>query len=148
MRIHTDTITHLDIYDAARAAGSAVDFTAEEHASRTHARAYEVKLTGSSPRRPNTGRRGADWGTDEHAATWDEWGLFLAHLYDVDPDARAGGAKIPVYRNASDFYVKTGDRFDPENPDRVTPATQHRTGHRWTYDGGRLTCPCGATFER
>lgn len=139
MRVHTSA-TRSALYDAAQRAGVVV--LASRHGSRTHAHAYEVALEGSGARR-NTGTRGA---SDEYGATWDEWGIFLAALYEVDPDARCGGsAKRPIYANADDYHWQTGDRFHT-----LTPGEQHRR-HRWEYVGQLLTgawlhrCKCGAT---
>ncbi len=96
MRIHT-SLNHSDLYDAARAAR--VGFTTlTEHKSRSHVRAFEIKLTGSSSYRQNFG--------DDYAATWDEWGIFLAVLFERDADI-----KTPYYRDRNDFHWQTGERF-------------------------------------
>lgn len=101
MRIHTDA-TLTTIVNAARIAR--VDLVVStEHGSRSRARAFEVKLEGVSRRRPNGGSSGAGSG---FAATWDQWGVFLAHLFEVDPTA-----KCWAYDGAEDFANKTADRF-------------------------------------
>lgn len=138
MRIHSDTLTPADVYAAADAAGPGVHVTLTRHGSRSRSHALEVKLTGTSSRRPNGGNRGAD--SDAYAATWDEWGMFLARLFDVDPDATCW-----AYPNGgTDFDIVTRGRFDT-----LTPDEQHRL-HRWNFDygAGLLTCACGAEQGR
>lgn len=54
-------------------------------------------------RHSNTGVRGA--GT-EMAASWTEWGWWLAEVFELDPAARAND-----YRGAEDFHRQTGHRF-------------------------------------
>src|SRR3712207_5740771 len=100
MRIHTDTVTELHIRAALRAATDAsngvrsVDVTRlQRHGSRTHSHAWDVILTGSNPRRQNGG--------PDYAATYDEWGWFLAYLYGIDSELRTAG--WPGYNGADDF---------------------------------------------
>lgn len=138
MRIHTDTITAFDIHAAARAAGmTGVDATFTSHGSRKRDHAFNVNLTGTSSRRPNTGKYGAV--SDEHAATWDEWGMFLAALYAVDPDMDA-----TYYADAADFHRQTHDRFH-----NLTAPYQHRN-HDWQWStSGVSSCKlCEAERER
>lgn len=125
MRLHTDKITFRDIYDATRKAGGGVSCDSDRKGSRSRDHAFEVRLTGTSPRRPNSGRSGAG---DEYAATWDEWGMFFAHLYEVDPEM-----KCWAYDDAEDFHFKTAARFRC-----LTPEQQCRT-HKWDYDGTAVT---------
>jgi hypothetical protein len=110
-----------------------------ESGSRTHRRKFNVLLTGSGYR-VNTGRYGAgDW----QGATWDEWGLFLANVYDADPSALC---PVPGYRSRIHFHVLTAGRFT----DRTMPADTHRR-HRWTYDvaTGEQSCTkCSAVHRR
>lgn len=145
MRIHTDSLTASDIYAAAAHAGGGdyrtspvlVDVT--EHGSRKRARAFNVSLTGTSSRRTNGGNRGAG---DDYAATWDEWGMFLAELFRRDPDATIPGA----YDTSGDFDYKTGCRFDT-----LTPAEQHGgSGHRWEFTGtpGARSCKTCDAVQR
>jgi hypothetical protein len=105
MRIHTDTLQYVHLWDAARAAGVEL-VRHESHNSRTHSRAFEVSLRGDSRRRPNFYN-----GDGSYAATWDQWGIFLGHLFRVDPDAVCGSAKYPVYNGADNFNERTADRF-------------------------------------
>ena len=108
MRIHTNVLTYGDLTWSALIADC--DYEIERTGSRTHDRAFTVHLTGDSGRQPN--RRGQNYpGTK--AATWDQWGVFIAMLFAKDPSAVFGTVKYPTYRNASDFHMKTADRFAP-----------------------------------
>jgi hypothetical protein len=125
MRIHTDKITTIDVYRAVIGMhGVSVDVT--EHGSHSRARSFDVSLTGTSGRRTNTGRYGAPVDDDTFAATWDEWGIFLAYLFSVDPNAWAGGTrKRPIYDGREDFHSATGGRFRS-----LKQEDQHKN-HRW-----------------
>ena len=133
MRIHSDHLDTLEIRKAATLANVAFTrFTT--HGSRTREHAYDVILTGSSPRRQNGG--------DDYAATWDEWGVFLAALFMVDQDAFAKGA----YESAEHFHWSTGNRYTPG----FLLQGQHRL-HKWEWAGDSATgsyhmseCGCGA----
>lgn len=50
------------------------------------------------------------------AATWDEWGIFLGHIFDLDPEA-----KCWAYKDAADFNFQTDGRFE----DGDIPADMH-----------------------
>lgn len=103
MRIHTDGVENIDLDRAAFHAG--VTFARKvRHGSRTHKHAWDVTLRGNSRRRPNHGGSGAAEG---YAATWDQWGIFLAHLYNEDATMRCAGA----YKDIDEFDFKTGERF-------------------------------------
>lgn len=136
MRIHTNTLTEADI--RAMVPSTAYVGKLTTHGSRSHARAFDLNLGGS-------GRTGGQWGqTDGKAATWDEWGMFLAALYKADPNA-----KTPYYTSASHFHRVTGGRFFTLKPD-----AQHFQ-HRWEYASPRyFTCrgskghACAATLNR
>lgn len=106
-----------------------------EHGSRSHPRAFEVVLSGTSNHR---GQAGDD---DYYAATWDQWGLFFGRLFDADPTARAAN----VYDGAADFHWQTGDRF------RKGATIQLCAQHRWLYDraveGKVCTKGCGSVIR-
>lgn len=136
MKIHSDHLDILEVRKAATVAG--VDFTRLGHkGSRSREFAFDVILTGSSPRRQNGG--------EDPAATWDEWGIFLAALFTVDPDM-----VTTYYESAEHFHWSTGGRFLPGN---LRPSTQctRRAGHKWEWTGQAMTgsysvheCSCGA----
>ena len=127
MRIHTDSLAIADLLAAQQRAGDGVTCKAEQRGSQKRDAAWEVKLYGTSTRRPND--RGA-WRADGdvHAATWDEWGMFLAELFRRAPNATEPG----VYESAEHFHWATDERFQT-----LMPADQHGgTGHKWQYAGG------------
>ena len=119
MRVHSDTLTHADLLDAARISRTALSVTA--HGSRKRDHAFNVTLRGESKRRPNTGSYGA---ADEYAATWDQWGVFIAHLFELDHSA-----EMTYYKDAGDFHYRTASRFDGGWPDDA------HGDHRFKYDG-------------
>lgn len=135
MRIHSNTLTPSDFYKAVRdLPGVNVDVT--KHGSRARSVAYEVRVTGTSTRRTmdNT----------EQAATWDEWGVFFAHIFAADPNALAGSQKHPSYDGTADFHRQTGNRFKA-----LTMPTDTHQQHRWQFNGVTLACTkCSATFTR
>lgn len=120
MRIHSDTIDTLEIRKAARIAG--VGFTRFDlKGSRKREQAFDVILTGDSPRRQNQG--------EDMAATWDQWGHFLGMLFALDAEM-----VTPYYENAEHFHWMTNGRF--QDFDR---ADDHVKGHRWGYSGESVT---------
>lgn len=102
MRIHSDVLKFSDIHDAARIARVDV-VKLSDHGSRRRSQAFDVKLEGESRRRPNGGSSGAGSG---YAATWDQWGVFLAVLFERDPEMLT-----PYYTDAENFADRTADRF-------------------------------------
>ena len=145
MKLHTNTLTAADISDAARLASAAYttddDVTAvrpvaavgvarnSQHGSRSRARAFDVILTGDATHRNNAGPSG---GLDSRAASWDQWGLFLAVLFDRDPSLTVPG----VYVDAGHFAWSTGSRFNVGNDGSpyIVGNDYHRL-HRWEYTG-------------
>src|SRR6478609_335430 len=143
MKIHTDLITAGNLIDATRAAGMrAVDIEYTSHGSRQRARSFNVKLTGSSTRRPNPGTRpGGHYELEgQYAATWDEWGMFIQALYEIDPEAIIG-----QYPNKAVFEQVTRERFVS-----LTAPYQHGGGgHKWIVrTPGVQECKfCEASFS-
>jgi hypothetical protein len=135
MRIHSNSLDALDVRKAATLAG--VAFTRFDlKGSRSREAAFDVILTGSSSRRQN-------FGGDDYAATWDEWGIFLGHLFDLDPQAHAAG----TYESGEHFHWATGGRYREGN---LRPSTAH-ANHKWEWSGYSLNrsysvseCACGA----
>jgi hypothetical protein len=133
MKIHSDALDELEIRKAARRAG--VYFTKFEIGnSRSREQRFDIILTGSSPRRQNFG--------DDMAATWDEWGIFLGILFDLDPQAHS-----ERYESLDHFTWATGGRYADGS---LTPLLQHAT-HRWQHSDVVVTntyyvseCKCGA----
>lgn len=138
MRIHSDILTTTHVAEAAHKAGILVQ-GALPKGSRSRKGALEIAFSGS-------GRQGGQWGSQPYkAATWDEWGMALAYLFSIDPEATVAG----VYADAENFHWRTAHRFES-----LTPDAQH-IQHRWSYvgnfpssDGILHECKCGATTRR
>jgi hypothetical protein len=119
MRLHTMITDEHAIRDAIRAAG-ARPIELSRHRSRLGDVGWEVKLAGCSPYRTQSD-------PDEYAASWDQWGVFLAALYDHDPDMVVGsGWKYAVYRDACAFHYATGHRFEDGRPEVIHHAHRFR----------------------
>lgn len=102
MRLHTDTHTWATINHAlvrAQQAGRVAEhvevMTCDEYGSRKKERAFEIKLgthtkiKGDKRSWTNLGNRGANSeanGEGIYAATYDEWGWFIAELFATEPD--------------------------------------------------------------
>lgn len=142
MRIHANTLTTSEIYKAARIARVEVEHLTE-HGSRKRAHAFEVKLSGESRRRPNNnGAHG-----DVFAATWDQWGVFLACLFDADNEITIPSA----YEDRENFQFKTDARFVKIGGgwDNYWPADAHGD-HTFRYAGIPYTqscTKCSATYR-
>lgn len=94
--------------------------------SRSHSGAVNLKMEGTSNRKVNAGTaRNVDRSDLPNAATWDEWGVVLAAVFDADRYALAGSVKHPIYRNAEHYHYATGWRFE-----KGLPADAHQD-HRW-----------------
>lgn len=128
MKIHTDLPGSVEvaIYEAAhRLPGVYADTVGV--GSRSRKGALILGLEGNGSRR-NTGKYGA---SDEHAATWDEWGVVLAAVFATDPNAFAGSKSYPVYHDADHFHWATANRF---LRGRILPIDTHPR-HLWEYEG-------------
>ena len=85
--------------------------------------ALEVQLEATrrdrGRRSGNSGSYGA-MGDGTYAATYDEWGFFLAALYRLaGEDIICGTPKSPTYSDACDFRFKTGHTYDADYPEYV-----------------------------
>jgi hypothetical protein len=118
MKLHTKLTSH-DISEALENVKqhglvtediSFVQFAYES--SRSHANGYLIQLgttnkyslpSGKKRHYKNSGDRGADmiW-----AATYDEWGWFIAEIFDRDPNAKFG-----YYKSRDDFNEQTKWKF-------------------------------------
>lgn len=104
--------------------------------------ALEVQLEASERdrgrRAGNSGSYGAStgWGGDgSYAATYDEWGFFLAALYRRDPKMRCAPnfkRDYAQYYDAEDFHHKTGRTYDASYPEHV-----ENNGDDFGWIGGR-----------
>lgn len=106
MKIHTDVMSFDDL-EAALATvekhtGEVAELAAHRAGSRSRSTGYVVHLTGDgsvSRHKQNVGRssRPRDW-----ALSYDGWGWFLAHLFEIDPRMIAG-----TYKGRDDFHNQT-----------------------------------------
>ena len=134
MILHTNTVTESDIRNAAHDLGLSVK-RLDAMGSKSHARKFDVLLSGSSSRNANR--------NDFKASTYDEWGFFLNALYAIDETMTVGN----VYFSSEHFDWATGLRFanGPLHADE-----QHKQ-HKWVYGGESASgtyrvqsCDCGA----
>lgn len=107
MKIHSDTLTLQDIRSAVPEGCYLAAFyhkgdewtSIGQEGSRSRERGFVVRLSGSSK---STMQRLPD-----KAATWDEWGIFIAAIFAHDPDAICGW-----YSSLQDFIDKTTAEHD------------------------------------
>jgi len=139
MRIHSDTLTNRDLIDAANIARVEFDRW-QDKGSRQRDHAFDVTLFGESRRRPNSrGNHGGNF-----AATWDQWGVFLAVLFDRDPDM-----VTPYYDGPSDFHYKTDHRFDTGGDVEGWWPHDAHGDHTWGNGGfGYRTCTKCSAMQR
>lgn len=118
MRLHSNTLTVRDIETALQQCkhdGTVDGFvqfeTFDTKGSRTRKNGFEIQLgwygtkePGDGRRWKNTGNRGAssDWNTGGgcYAATYDEWGYFIAALYRMDTELVFGHYKTREFFNS------------------------------------------------
>lgn len=123
MKVYSDTLTDADL-DAATTAASShnpapsgdyqftgiVGFETCRKMTRPQIRkrGWDVRLYRiGSTRHFNTGQWGAG---DDGAASYDDYGWFIAELFARDPQAR-----IAEYDGAANFHTVTNDAFKPED---------------------------------
>lgn len=140
MRIHSDILTHSDINDAANAAGVLV-MKNELHKSTSRKKAYDVALSGQ-------GAYGGAYGTLPYkVALWDEWGIVLAHLFAIDPNAHTGSQG---YVSGAHFHWSTDHRYVDMVPTDIHLKHDWLSGPRdmiGLYGNGayvQRVCRCGA----
>lgn len=119
MFIHTNSITRDQIVSAAKYSEVTLQECTEQ-GSRSHARKFKFYVSGH-------GVTGGQWGSlpaGVKSATWDEWGIVLNYLFNVDPQATCGRGN---YADREHFHWRTGNRFKT-----LQPWDQHLR-HRWEY---------------
>lgn len=124
MRLYTNNLTKQGVLNCITKAGLTaegvtVDWDSFEtfEAKHPYKQSIEVRLRGEPGkdrhgqrrRRPNPGT-GWSSGTRAHdelmGATWDEWGYFIAEIFNADPEA-----KFPDYKSPQDFLTKTDYKY-------------------------------------
>lgn len=127
MRLHTDIVTREDVI-AATEGLTGVSAIVTERRSKTHARGIEMVLEGNGTR--------AGYATKSvQSATWDEYGVVLGRLFEIDPNMRVGDAKHPTYDGRYDFSLVTNDRYEGGR----IPDDMH-VKHLWEWRGQTRTC--------
>ena len=131
MRLHNNHLTYRNVAEAASVAQAHLDHS-DEHGSTVRDRAFEVKLVGGfevhSARRPNNRGR---HGNVDYAATWDQWGVFLRHLYQIDPRMVCGSPSRPVYGSLTAFNAHTDHRFEVNAAGAAMWPRDEHGDHRW-----------------
>lgn len=104
MKIHSDILTIIDLQAALHTPTRIAEVYGEfmQVGSRSRSRGFIVKLTSSDETRPHkSGFANADT-RNERAASWDDWGIWMDRLFDLDPNAIIG-----QYNGRDDFYSQT-----------------------------------------
>jgi hypothetical protein len=110
MRLHSDVLTQRDLFDAAMISGlhsrGAYVESVTLHRSRSRARGMEFRLASDrSNQYRNSGQYGAEvWGPK--AASWDDHGVWMAELFDRDPNAIIG-----PYKGRDAFHCATKEAY-------------------------------------
>lgn len=107
MRIHSDTLTFELLTRAANKVADVSIIIDGPKRSQKRERAFEVSLRGHN-KRHNRAPVNSDTSMG-YAATWHDWGWFLALVYDADPNAW-----IPPYGHAATFEAATRYQFDSD----------------------------------
>lgn len=121
MRIHSDTLTREDLGGMLSDLAGVYFDHVSTHGSRKRARGIEVRLIGNSPY--------LNMAKTDKAATWDEWGVFMARVFDKDADALIGGETLAA------FDARTNYRFDADG----LPSDTHPR-HKWGERGQCTKC--------
>lgn len=114
MKLYTAVLTERDLVLALPDALYLVDGYSLHVGPRSR-RFDKVRLGALNPRGPGmnyklmTGSHGSTW-NGYYNATWDEHGIWMTRLFDIDPKLRIVGAY--TYENREDFHVQTNDAFD------------------------------------
>ena len=148
MRIHTNLtreqfegIMPSLIEDGLAAEGTRIEFT--EHRSRSHERAFSMKMVSTSAPNSYEKRRranayGHEYGSrDEYSGTWQEHGFFFARLFDLDREANVYG----IYNGEYAFSEGTLGIFDSQVPLKRSTAADLAAGDYitgWGRSGSEL----------
>ena len=137
MRIHTNKLNLRGLYDcldhaaAARLVAPSVFFTADSaHGSRSHGSAYEIQLgTYSKTDGPTRSRHyknsGVYGASSVYAASYDEWGHFLARVFLRDRNAVCG-----PYQSHADFHAKTARKYETITDEHARDYAAHSGSYR------------------
>lgn len=105
MKLYSDILTMANIASA-KPDGCYVRVRAIQN-PRVRKQGWKGKLYSmTSNRWENSGTHGAATWSDDRPASWDEYGVWLAALFSLDPNARLG-----PYNNAADFLRATSNKY-------------------------------------
>ena len=140
MKVHSDILTEKHFHNATQAAGMSNVYVSQlaVKGSRSRKRRIDLKLAGNSNHNQNRGTaKVATWETVK-AATWDEWGMFINALFEIDPNAIIG-----QYDGMEMFQEVTDNRFD------TLTAPYAHGNHKWINTGANsMACEhCDASFN-
>lgn len=127
MRIHSNILTADDMRDTLEGLTGVYIDHLSDHGSRKRANGVELRLVGNSPY--------LNMAKTDNAATWDEWGVVMVRIFDLDPNALIGS------ETEGDFHSRTNYRFDVDGLPEDTHAR-----HNWG-DRGQCT-KCSARYGR
>jgi hypothetical protein len=117
MKVYSDILTEQDLRVAL---AEAVNTCTPGHCGferlaplprpRLRSRGWDVLLHRAGGRPFNTGKRGSEYSerTGAGAASWDDYGRWLAALYELDPAMRAG-----YYLSRENFHLSTDGKYRP-----------------------------------
>jgi hypothetical protein len=109
MKIYSDVLLTADFTTALPGSAFYFEHLRPLEKVRLRQRGWEVLMGRAGSRRTfNSGQFGAE---GQGAASWDEWGTFLAALYEKDPEMRAG-----PYKSRADFHRETSRKYVPWSP--------------------------------
>lgn len=120
MKIHSDTLSFDDIQAAVPEGCYLAVFNHKDfgrtrcgyEGSKCREHGFVVRLSGSSKYNMRN--------LSEKSATWDEWGNFIANLYDRDPNAMIGH-----YGSRDEFIRQTTNEFNRISRNRPDLAPTH-----------------------
>lgn len=122
MKIFSDHLTRGNIIAAAPAGTTVVECEivygmgdARKTSLRKRKNCFNVRLSGSGPT--------CMWHRRDKAATWDEWGHFLAAIFEQDEDAICGN-----YNGADDFHSQTKYKYEIQRYCRECDGPIYGTG--------------------
>ena len=106
MKIHSDIIEYTDLARATIEPTRIKDVYVEAQrvGSRKRGHGFNVTLYSTDETRPhkNSGKYGADTGNYNKSVSWDDWGIWMDRLFELDPNAIIG-----IYDGRDDFYRQT-----------------------------------------
>lgn len=108
MKVYSDTLDRNDLYEAAHGTPGVQITSTKMNRPRIRARGWAVTLTcPSSNRHQNSGTHdAATWMPS--AASWDQYGQWMALVFERDPDAR-----IAEYDGREAFHRATKNKYSP-----------------------------------